>query len=96
MIKDPSIFENTIYIIKSLRYSHLVLRTSKLSLSEMISYLPFLLSGLDKSKDLIKTLKKFHDAVEEEGADFDLIKKEIENLGWYNIKLSTKPIIKDE
>ncbi|WP_016729900.1 hypothetical protein [Saccharolobus islandicus] len=95
MIKDPSIFENTIYIIKSLRYSHLVLRTSKLSLSEMISYLPFLLSGLDKSKDLIKRLKKFHDAVEE-GANFDLIKKEIENLGWYNIKLSTKPIIKDE
>ncbi len=95
MIKDPSIFENTIYIIKSLRYSYLVLRTSKLSLSEMISYLPFLLSGLDKSKDLIKRLKKFHDAVEE-GANFDLIKKEIENLGWYNIKLSTKPIIKDE
>ncbi|WP_225968774.1 hypothetical protein [Saccharolobus islandicus] len=61
----------------------------------MISYLPFLLSGLDKSKDLIKRLKKFHDAVEE-GANFDLIKKEIENLGWYNIKLSTKPIIKDE
>ncbi len=82
MIKNPSIFENTIYIIKSLRYSHLVLRTSKLSLSEMISYLPFLLSGLDKSKDLIKRLKKFHDAVEE-GANFDLIKKEIENLGWY-------------
>ncbi|WP_225968820.1 hypothetical protein [Saccharolobus islandicus] len=73
----------------------MVLRTSKLSLSEMISYLPFLLSGLDKSKDLIKRLKKFHDAVEE-GANFDLIKKEIENLGWYNIKLSTKPIIKDE
>jgi len=59
-----------LYIIKSLRYSHLVLRTSKLSLSEMISYLSFLLSGLDKSKDLIKRLKKFHDAVEEEGAVF--------------------------
>lgn len=37
-----------------------------------------------------------HDRIEEEGVDLDYIKKEIETLGWYGIKLPNKPIRRED
>ncbi|WP_218260601.1 hypothetical protein [Saccharolobus shibatae] len=90
-ITDPLKFKNTAYLTRALRYSHWTLRTSKLSLSEVINYLPFILNSVNKPKQFIKSVMDLHDRIEDEGVDLDYIKKEIETLGWYGIKLPDKP-----
>ncbi len=95
-ISDPLKFKNTAYLTRALRYSHWALRTSKLSLSEVINYLPFILNSVNKPKSFIKSVMDLHDRMEEEGVDLDYIKKEIETLGWYGIKLPNKPIRRED
>ncbi|MCH4816382.1 MAG: hypothetical protein QXY87_11680 [Saccharolobus sp.] len=90
-ITDPLKFKNTAYLTRALRYSHWTLRTSKLSLSEVINYLSFILNSVNKPKQFIKSVMELHDRIEDEGVDLDYIKKEIETLGWYGIKLPDKP-----
>ncbi|ADB86183.1 hypothetical protein [Saccharolobus islandicus] len=95
-ITDPLKFKNTAYLTRALRYSHWTLRTSKLSLSEVINYLPFILNSVNKPKSFIKSVMDLHDRMEEEGVDLDYIKKEIETLGWYGIELPNKPIRRED
>ncbi|MEM1627548.1 MAG: hypothetical protein QXV69_09870 [Sulfolobaceae archaeon] len=90
-ITDPFKFKNTEYLIRALRYTHWTLRSSKLSLSEVVSYLPIILNIINKPRQFVKSITNFHDKIQEEGVDLDYIKKEIENLGWYSIKLPSRP-----
>ncbi|MBB5254883.1 hypothetical protein HNQ62_002657 [Sulfurisphaera ohwakuensis] len=89
-------FKHTAFLTRALRYTHWALRTSKLTLSEVVNHLPFLLGSINKPKQFVNEVLKDCNRMQTEGIDWDYIKKEIENLGWYNIKLPNKPSRKED
>ncbi|QIW22865.1 hypothetical protein EWF20_00960 [Sulfolobus sp. S-194] len=90
-ISDVLEFLNADYIIIALRYTHWALKTSKLTLGEVVNYLPFILASVDKPKQFIKDIKDLYHDIEAGGINLDSVKKEVENLGWYNITLPSRP-----
>ncbi|BDB98352.1 hypothetical protein [Saccharolobus caldissimus] len=90
-IHNPFEFSNTSYLITALRYTNWALKTSRLSLSEIINFLPFILENLDRPKAFIKAILDAYNKMEKDGVDLDSISNEVKNLGWYNIILPSKP-----
>jgi len=90
-IHNPFEFSNTSYLITALRYTSWALKTSRLSLSEIINFLPFILENLDRPKAFIKAILDAYNKMEKDEIDLDSISNEVKNLGWYNIILPSKP-----
>ncbi|BFI75759.1 hypothetical protein [Sulfurisphaera ohwakuensis] len=89
-IKNVSEFLNTEYLLIALRYAHWALKTSKLTLGEAVNCLPLLLASVDKPVQFVKDIKNLYHKIEKDGVDLESIRKEVENLGWYNITLPSK------
>nr|WP_252972949.1 hypothetical protein [Saccharolobus solfataricus] len=89
-IREVSQFSNTEYLLIALRYTHWLLRRTKLTLEKAVNYFPFLLASVDKPVRFVQNIKDLYHRIEKDGVDLDTIRKEIENLGWYNITLPSK------